>query len=278
MRIAVVGLGLIGGSLCRAFKSADKGITVLGADRDRQAVAKALKIGAIDSEMIEGQDIDADVVFVALHPRAAIEYITGNIKHFKKGCIVTDVCGVKQAVASACQKPLEGCGVHFVGGHPMAGKERWGFDSSDARLFSGASYILTRSEGSNEQALAKLKALVEMLGCKVVITDDKVHDEMIAYTSQLAHIVSNAYIKSPSAAREDGYTGGSFQDLTRVAYLDENLWTELFMYNRESLLKEFDIFMQNMQKYRTALVSSDDEGLKVLLKQGRDIKGKLGNK
>lgn len=274
MKVAVIGLGLIGGSLCRSIKLNINSF-VFGSDKNQNSTNKALSDGAID-KILEKDDLKTcDFVFVCLPPRATLKFIEDSYLLFKQGAVVVDVCGVKKVIAEKYETLLEKANAYYVGGHPMAGKETSGYDNSSALLFNNASFILTKTPSTNEQALKLATEFVKKLGSRPIVTSAENHDKIIAYTSQLAHIVSSAFVKSPTAKLYDGFTGGSFQDLTRVAYLDENLWTELFLYNSEYLTDEIDHVINNLIDYKKAIQTKDEQTLKSLLKDGKEIKSGL---
>lgn len=272
MNIAVVGLGLIGGSFCKTLKK-HTFHRIMGIDRDPETIRKALESGAIDEEIPPERLSEANLVIICLYPEAIVEFVKQNAGFFKKGGIVTDSCGVKEYVVSKCTSILDKEGVIFVGTHPMAGREFSGFDYATDDLFEGASYIITPSEDTPQIAVDLLQTLAGSLGFgKAVVSTPKRHDEIIAYTSQLAHVVSNAYVKSPTMLNFDGFSAGSFQDLTRVAKLNEYMWSELFMCNREALLKEIDCILDRITEYRDAIRDNDLERLIEILRDGRELK------
>ena len=261
MKIVVYGLGIIGASLAAALKKA--GHLVLGKNRSRAPVAYALEHGMIDGEAdgFEG----ADVVFLALPPRVAIAALE---ERFPQGCIVADICGVKQPLEEAAfSKPRA---YRYVGTHPMAGKETSGIRSASETLFCGANLVLTRAPETDEGALCVLRVLAADAGFgRIIECTAAEHDRMIALTSQLAHVVANAYVTSPLTERCVGFTGGSFQDMTRVAPVDENVWAELYCMNRTALLNEIDRISARLKDFRTALAASDEEALKALQREGK---------
>lgn len=274
MNIAVVGLGLIGGSICKALK-ANTFNHIMGIDTDKETIRKALEQGAIDEEITPDRLCDANITIVALYPLKIVEFVKENADKFKKGSIVMDICGVKGYIVRNCTPVLEEHGVIFIGTHPMAGTEHSGFDYSTADLFNKASFIITPTENTPQIAID----LVSTLGAcmkfgQVVIATPEQHDTNIAYTSQLAHIVSNAYVKSPSLFRADGFSAGSFLDLTRVAYLNEDMWASLFMCNKEAVLFEVNSIINSLGEYRDAIVNDDTDKLREILRIGRERKEK----
>jgi len=270
MKITAVGLGLIGGSLCKAIKKHTEH-TVYGIDINKETVAMALSQNAIDAET---DDLGAaDLTIVSLYPTVAIDYITENAAKFKKGSIVIDTCGIKKAVVDSVTPVLDENGVTFIGVHPMAGREFSGFEYSQDNLFDEASFIITPTSSVPQAKLNLLEDFAYSIHFKkVVFASPEEHDQIIAFTSQLAHVVSNAYIKSPTHLRQLGFSAGSFQDLTRVAKLNEVMWTPLFMLNKDPLCFEIDYIIDRLAEYRDALRNGDSERLRELLREGRVLK------
>jgi prephenate dehydrogenase len=270
MNIAVVGMGLIGGSICRAFKHYTPH-TVLGTTRNHKTVEFALSVGAIDEELTD--PAQADVVFVALPPEATIDYLKEHVGEFRPGTIVADICGVKMPIVQAVDQLYYDHGIHYVGTHPMAGTEAAGFANSNVDMFRNASYIITPTSLTDPEAQETVEQLARSIGfTRIQITDPYRHDTIIAYTSQLAHVVSSAYIKSPTSALTLGFTAGSFQDMTRVAKLDPDMWTALFHMNKEPLLVEVDTLLHNLTVFRDALAQDDLQKMRRLLDQGRMLR------
>jgi prephenate dehydrogenase len=271
-KIGVVGLGLIGGSLARAFK--DAGFYVAGFDIDKTSVDAAVKAHAADYGEYEPSEIfNCDCIFIALYPDGIIDFVTLNASRFKKGSVVIDCCGIK---INICQKLFEvACGANFtfIGGHPMAGTEQNGFKASSSTLFCGASFILTPREGEDENLICKMETLISKAGFeKVVVTTPQHHDRMIAFTSQLPHVIACSYVMSPSCPEHQGYSAGSFRDVARVAHINPDLWTELFVDNSAELCAEIDIMINNMKSIRDAVSINDTATLTTLLQKARDIK------
>ncbi len=276
--IGIIGLGLIGGSFARAIKAYTPH-TVAGYDLDADTMLKARQAGAIDTALDDAALAECDMLLCALYPSAAIAELLARLPKLKAGCVVSDLCGVKRAPCDALDAPCRAAGMVFVGAHPMAGREFSGFDYTKSELFSGASLILTPTQpeqGAQAQAVSLWRELAAAVGFgSVTVTTPDHHDCMIAYTSQLAHVLSNAYVKSPRAPEHPGYSAGSFKDLTRVARLNEVMWTELFLANRDSLADELGILIDNLTAYKTALEAQDGDTLKALLKDGRERKERL---
>lgn len=267
MKIMIAGLGLIGGSMAKSLNRA--GFEVDGFDRE-DVVSFAINENIIKNK---AEDYSIyDIVFVALPPDATMEFIDNN--KFKNDAIVADICGVKKVVENVVYKKPRN--FRYVGCHPMAGKEVSGIQNSTEKLFDKANMIIVETENTDSEAVKTLEDIFEKMGFKLIkkCSSDH-HDTKIAYTSQLAHIVSNAYVKSPSAKDYVGFTGGSFQDMTRIAGVDEDVWTRLYMLNREKISKELSILILNLSQYLVAFESNDEEGLKNLLKEGRAAKKQL---
>ncbi len=267
MKILIAGLGLIGGSIAKALKRA--GYAADGFDR-RNVCRAAIKEKVIEKEACGCAAYD--LVLVALPPDAAIAFIGDN--QFKDGAIVADICGVKGALERFVY--AESRNFRYVGCHPMAGKEVSGFENSCEDLFDGASMIIAENGRTDKNAVRELEALFGKLGfSRIVRCSAEYHDKKIAYTSQLAHIVSNAYVKSETADGYAGFTGGSFQDMTRIAGVDEKVWTRLYFLNRQNIAEELRGLICRLQEYESALVSGNEEELARLLREGRLRKEKL---
>lgn len=274
MNIVVVGLGLIGGSICKCLKK-HTFHHVMGIDSDENTVRKALEQNAIDEAVSTERLGDANLSIICLYPEAICRFVKENADKFRKGSIVIDTCGVKKSIVDVCSPILDEKGVVFVGTHPMAGREFSGFDYSTDDLFDNASFIITPSENTPQIAIDLLSTLAGSIGFGNVVTaTPEKHDQVIAYTSQLAHIVSNAYVKSPSVLDFNGFSAGSFLDLTRVAKLNENMWTSLFLHNKNALLNEIDQILNSITEYRDAVRDDDYQRLHDLLRDGRVLKEK----
>lgn len=272
MNILVVGLGLIGGSICKALKKYTEH-TVIGYDLNMEVENAALDEGSIDTEF-SGEFNNTDLVIVCLYPEAAEQFLIANAPLMTDRVkLITDVCGIKGDFAMRIKKLAADNGIEYIGTHPMAGKEFGGYVNSTPDLFLGANFIIAPYEDSSAENIALLKQLAMELGVgKLMITHPDEHDRIIAYTSQLAHIVSSAYVKSPRLAIECGYSGGSFQDMTRIATMNEKMWTDLFVQNRRFLLEELELLIENLSEYRDALRDNDSERLNSLIKEGRLLK------
>lgn len=262
MKICVAGLGLIGGSVCMALRRA--GYSADGWNRSPSPLSYALENGIIDGAAKNFADYD--VVFVALPPRASVKFIDAT--SFKDGAVVADICGVKQYIErEVYSKPRN---FFYVGTHPMAGKEVSGIQNACADLFDRASMVITSCEKTDASALALIKKLTADMGFKrIVECSAAFHDNEIAYTSQLAHVVSNAYIKDERSSGCLGFTGGSFQDMTRIAGVDEGVWSELYLLNSPNLCNCISALVKNLSEIEDAIKCGDEEQLKNVLKKGR---------
>lgn len=275
MNIGVVGLGLIGGSLAKTAKL-HLDATVFGCDLNQQTMMQAALLGAIDGELTEDNLRQCDVVLVALYPQAIVTWVKEHASFFKDDALVIDCGGVKEVICRELEPLAEGKTWHFIGGHPMAGREFSGFKYAKDDLFDKASMILTPKGDEDLPVLQRARDFFMDMGFRrVQFTTAKTHDEMIAYTSQLAHIVSSAYVKCPLAQKHKGFSAGSFADMTRVARLAEDMWTELFFDNRDALLPEVDGLVQRLTQYRDALRDNDHETMRALLREGREVKEQL---
>lgn len=263
MIIGIVGLGLIGGSLALSLRRA--GYFVVGKNRSSAPLEYALSHGVIDeaSDDVSG----CDVVFVALPPKAAADYIC--TAPFKTDAVVADICGVKRYIEREVLSRRHS--LKYVGTHPMAGKEVSGVENACANLFDNASMVLTSNINTDECAYSLIKKLVKDIGFKrLVECSAEVHDQKIAYTSQLAHIVSNCYVKDGQIEGCLGFTGGSFQDMTRIAGVDENVWTELYLANADNLAGNVRTLARHLSEVASAIEAGESEPLSNLLKSGRE--------
>jgi prephenate dehydrogenase len=276
MKVGIVGLGLIGGSMAKSTK-ARTAHTVYGGDLDPETMTMARMCGAIDAALTDENLPQCDLILVAIRPGAAIQWVRDHADKIAKSAILVDLCGVKRVVVEAITPIAQQYGFAYIGGHPMAGTERGGFTSSTDSLYVGASMILTPDKRTDMQLLETLKAFFLDIGfANLTFSDPEEHDRIIAYTSQLAHIASSAYIKSPESQRRRGFSAGSFRDMTRVARLDEDMWTELFLDDADYLTRELDVLIQNLQDYAQALRAKDVDKLRALLKEGREMKATAG--
>ena len=275
--IGVIGLGLIGGSMAKALNQSTDN-AVYGFDTNPEVVQRAKLVNAIEEELTPEMIPLCDLVIIALYPEATREVLTKYAGAFRKDAIVMDTCGVKGTICPVGEQLAKENGFYFIGGHPMAGLEHSGFEYARKALFSNASMILVPPTGTPIAVVDRLKKLMVSIGfTNVQITTPEEHDRMIAFTSQLAHVVSSAYIKSPTAANHDGFSAGSYKDLTRVAKLNEGMWTELFLENPDNLADEIDAIIKNLQDYSDAIRGGDAETLCKLLREGRLRKEEIDN-
>ncbi len=272
MKILVAGLGLIGGSYCKAISSYTQH-EVYGYDLDEKTIKAAEKCGCIKKGVTPDDFDKFDMIIVGLHPNPAKAFMNAYMSSFKKHTILTDVCGIKgEMVLQMTKKALEN-DIYYVGTHPMAGKEHFGFEFSDGALFIGANFIVTPIEETNKNAVLTVEKLAKDMGfAKIVETSPFEHDSVIAYTSQLAHVVSSAYVKSPTMQKELGFSAGSFKDMTRIATLNESMWTSLFLANKNCLVYEIDQLLEHLTEYRNAIADENSEVLEKLLRDGRILK------
>ena len=276
MNVGIVGLGLIGGSMAKSIK-VRTAHTVWGIDLDAETMTLSRLSGAIDGALTAENLPLCDLVLVAIRPAAAIRWVGDNAKLIQKTAILVDLCGVKRNVCEQLAPIAKANGFAYIGGHPMAGRERGGFVHSSEELFTGASMILTPDQNTDMRMLETLKAFFTDIGfAGLTFSTPEEHDRIIAYTSQLAHLVSSAYVKSPEAQRRRGFSAGSFRDMTRVAHLDEAMWTELFLDDADYLTEQLTILIDHLNEYREALSAHDAEKLQALLKDGREKKATAG--
>ena len=271
MTVGILGLGLIGGSLARAYKLA--GHTVYVKNRDESMLSFAMLSGAVDGKLNEDTIPQCDLILLAIYPAGSADWLEANAPLISKKALVIDCCGTKQLVCQRCFPIAKEYGFIFVGGHPMAGSQFSGFKYSRASLFQGAPMVLVPPVYDDMALLQRVKDALEPCGFGFFsVTTAADHDRMIAFTSQMPHILSNAFIKSPTALEHKGFSAGSYRDLTRVAWLNPGMWTELFLENRENLLFELDTYIQSLTEYRDALANQDEDTLYRLLDDGKKRK------
>ena len=268
MTAGIVGLGLIGGSLAKAYHEA--GERVLAHDIDRDVLSFAVISGAVDEALTDETMAECDVILLAVRPAAAVEWLKNHAAKIDKHTVVIDCCGTKRKVCAACFPIAEQYGITYLGGHPMAGTQFSGFKYAKANLFVGAPMVLVPPRFDDIELLSHVKDLLSPAGFgSYSVTTAEQHDEMIAFTSQLAHVVSNAYIKSPTANAHKGFSAGSYKDLTRVAWLNAPMWAELFLENGDFLAQELDWLIASLTEYRDAITQNDLPRLQQLLEDGK---------
>ena len=271
MTVGILGLGLIGGSLARAYTKA--GHTVLACEKDTSMLSFAQLAGVVSAPMDETNIARCDLILLSVYADASARWLEQNGKFVAPSALVIDCCGIKKEVCRRCFPVAEKYGFTFVGGHPMAGSHHSGFKYSRSNLFQGAPMVLVPPRFDDPILLQRVKDALAPCGFKrFSVTTAEEHDEMIAFTSQMPHIISNAFIKSPTAQSHSGFSAGSYKDLTRVAWLNPQMWAELFLSNKGNVLHELDILISSLQEYRTAIELQDEQKLITLLDDGRKRK------
>ncbi len=271
MKVGILGLGLIGGSLARAY--ALEGHTVYAIQRNENMLSFAMLAGAVHGKLDESTIPECDLILLAIYPGGSAGWLEKNAHLVSKDALVIDCCGIKKEICERCFPLAEQYGFTFVGGHPMAGSQFSGFKYSRANLFEGAPMVLVPPVFDDIVLLDRAKEALKPchFGFFSVTTAEE-HDKMIAFTSQMPHILSNAFIKSPTALKHKGFSAGSYKDLTRVAWLNAAMWAELFMENKKNVLFELDYYINSLQAYRDAIVDDDMDRLVTLLDEGKKRK------
>ncbi len=272
MLIGVIGLGLIGGSMAKAINQ-NTDHSVYGYDIQAPITHKAVLVGATEGILTEEMIPECDLIILGLYPRETVRFVKEHADVIKKGAVVMDTCGIKGYVCSELFPVAREKGFTFIGGHPMAGVEHAGFEYSKRALFNGASMILVPMTGEPIEVVDRISHLMKDAGfAQTPVLSPEDHDRIIAYTSQLAHVVSSAYVKSPTASEHEGFSAGSYRDMTRVAKLNEIMWAELFMENPDALAAEIDGLVERLQDYSRVLKERDEEKMTELLREGRERK------
>ena len=268
MKVGILGLGLIGGSLARAY--ALEGHTVYAIQRNESMLSFAMLAGAVHGKLNEAAIPQCDLILLAIYPDGSASWLERNAHLISKDALVIDCCGIKGEVCRRCFPLAKEYGFTFIGGHPMAGSQFSGFKYSRADLFEGAPMVLVPPVFDDAALLDRAKDALKPchFGFFSVTTAEE-HDRMIAFTSQMPHILSNAFIKSPTALKHKGFSAGSYKDLTRVAWLNSQMWADLFLENKENLLYELDFYMESLKAYRSALADEDEDRLISLLEEGK---------
>ena len=268
MRVGILGLGLIGGSMARAYALA--GHTVCACEKDEQMLSFAMLAGAVHEVLTEDIISSCDLILLAIYPDGSASWLEKHAHLVRPDALVIDLCGIKRQICRRCFPLAEKYGFTFVGGHPMAGSQFSGFKYSRASLFDGQPMVLVPHRFDDMELLDRCKqALAPCNFGFFSVTTAEDHDRMIAFTSQMPHILSNAFIKSPTASTHKGFSAGSYKDLTRVAWLNAGMWAELFMENKDYTLSELDIYIRSLEQYRDALQNNDLETLIQLLEDGK---------
>lgn len=271
MNVGIIGLGLIGGSIARAYTKA--GHCVFACEQNEDILLFAQLAGVVKKELDKQTIPSCDLIILAIYADGSAQWLERNAHLISKSALVIDCCGIKKKVCNRCFPLAAKYGFTFVGGHPMAGSHNSGFKYSRSNLFQGAPMVLVPPRFDDPELLQRVEACLDP--CKFgsySITTAEEHDKTIAFTSQMPHIVSNAYIKSPTAQQHKGFSAGSYKDLTRVAWLNPNMWAELFLSNKENILSELDTYISNLQKYKDAISNDDENALVSLLDEGRRMK------
>lgn len=271
MKVGILGLGLIGGSLARAY--ALEGHTVYAIQRNENMLSFAMLAGAVHGKLKEETIPECDLILLAIYPDGSASWLEKNAHLVSKDALVIDCCGIKKEICARCFPLAQQYGFTFVGGHPMAGSQFSGFKYSRANLFEGAPMVLVPPVYDDIQLLDRVKAALRPCNFGFFsVTTAEEHDKMIAFTSQMPHILSNAFIKSPTALNHKGFSAGSYKDLTRVAWLNPQMWAELFMENKENVLFELDYYLDSLKAYRDALAEDNMDKLVALLDEGKKRK------
>lgn len=271
MTVGILGLGLIGGSLARAYAKA--GHTVLAVDIDKNIQTFAQLAGVISGELNDSNISDCNLILLSIYADASANWLEEKAQYISPDAIVIDCCGIKKQICARAFPLAEAYGFTFVGGHPMAGSHNSGFKYSKSNLFQGAPMVLVPPRFDDPLLLQQVKELLEPCGFKrFSVTTAEAHDEMIAFTSQMPHILSNAFIKSPTALNHSGFSAGSYKDLTRVAWLNPTMWSELFLSNKDNILNELNYFIESLLQYKAAIEEEDSDRLIALLYEGRKRK------
>ena len=268
MTVGILGLGLIGGSMARVY--ALEGHCVYACEKDETMLSFAMLAGAVQGDLTAERIPECDLILLAIYPDGSATWLEKNAHLIRPQALVIDLCGIKQEICSRCFPLAQQYGFTFVGGHPMAGSQFSGFKYSRANLFENQPMVLVPHRFDDIELLDRCKnALSPCHFGSFSVTTAQEHDRMIAFTSQMPHILSNAFIKSPTARSHKGFSAGSYRDMTRVAWLNPQMWAELFLENRENTLFELDTYIENLKAYRDALAEKDLEKLICLLEEGK---------
>lgn len=271
MTVGILGLGLIGGSLARAYAKA--GNRVLACEKDKSILEFAQLSGAVDAELNSDNLSECDLILLSIYADASANWLEANAQHISANALVIDCCGIKTDICRRCFPIAQKYGFTFVGGHPMAGSHYSGFKYSRSNMFQGAPMVIVPPVYDDPELLQRIKDVLSPCGFRSFsVTTAQEHDAMIAFTSQMPHIISNAFIKSPTALSHKGFSAGSYKDLTRVAWLNPQMWAELFLSNRDNLINELDILIESLKQYRAAIECNDEATLVQILDDGRKRK------
>ena len=276
MNIGIVGLGLIGASYAKSLKK--YGYKIYGIDIDKNSLDYALKYNIIDFGDTNPRNIlkKADVVFVCLYPEETVKFIHKNINNFKRGSIIADVVGIKRNIIDSLDI-YKNDDLEFVFTHPVAGKETRGIENSDETIFHGANFVITPTKWNSEEAINIITILAKQMGFSSIsqITD-VAHDDIIAFTSQLTHAIALSLVNSDDEKYDTPlFIGDSYKDLTRIAQINEDLWAELFIKNKDFLLKHINKFEKELDILKDKIKAKDIEGLKELMRSASLKRGKI---
>lgn len=268
MTAGIVGLGLIGGSFAKAYHAA--GHRVLAYNRNRATLEFAMLNEDVDAELTNETVPECDIIIICIFPEAASAYLESIAPYIRKDTIVIDACGTKRKICNLCFPIAKKYGFTYVGGHPMAGTKYSGYKYALTDMYQGAPMVLVPEDFGDIELLDKVKSLLEPVGFgSISVTTAEDHDKMIAFTSQMAHVVSSSYIKSPTATMHKGFSAGSYKDMTRVAWLNPDLWSELLIENKDCIIHELDTFIEHLNQYKAAISNEDQAELRKLLDEGR---------
>ena len=273
MKITIIGLGLMGGSVARRLRGFHD-CRIAAYDRDRESLDLALADGVIDEAYTEagGAMRDADLIILCLYPQLNVDHVRDNLDSIRSGAIITDVTGIKGFMIRELEKLLPD-DVEFLGGHPMAGREVGGYKSSTDTLFDNAPYIITPTERNTPGAIQLVRDMAKYIGCRTVVTTTPdEHDSIIAYTSQLMHVVAVALCENPLLERSESFAGGSLQDCTRIAVINEKMWSELFVENGEHLAHRITEFQNTLEDMKQAALAGDRAELERIMKHATQQK------
>ena len=275
MQIGIVGLGIIGGSMAGAIKKNSQH-TVYAKDINPEALERDMLLGYVDGPLTDENLKDCDVLMIAVYPEVCLKVIEEMAPSISSKTVVIDCSGIKRAICQKGRALGEKYGWTFIGGHPMAGREVWGYTAANANLFNSASMILTPESDVDLLLLSDIKKFFLEIGFgTVTLKSPAEHDRIIAYTSQLAHVLSSAYVMSPTAKEHRGLSAGSFRDMTRVAVINGQMWSDIFVENKDYLIPEVDRLIADLQKYRTAILEEDKDTLKALMAESTAIKREI---
>lgn len=277
--VLIIGLGLIGGSYAMGLTR--MGYSVSAIDTNKESIDYAIEKGIIEKGATKADEnliSEADAIIFGLYPTVFLKWVEENQKFFKPGLLITDVTGVKEAVVYKIQDMLRD-DVEFIAAHPMAGREVSGVQNSDDIIFRGANYIVVPTEKNTEEAIEWCKRLGKMLGfANIAVLSPKEHDKMIGYVSQLTHCIAVSLMNCNNFENVEKFTGDSFRDLTRIARINENLWSELFFMNKDTLIEEMDNFIEEMTLIKKYMENNDAESLKQKMRQSTERRMKFDKK